>query len=155
VASQGQVSAGRVGRAHGLDGSFYVDGSERELDEGAEVEIEGVTRVVERRGGTPDRPLLRLAGVSDRDSATALRGSQLLVAAEEADEDGDWLVSDLVGCRVTGMGTVARVIDAPSCDVLELEDGRLVPLISDAVRRVDVSAGVVEVDLAFLGEEES
>jgi 16S rRNA processing protein RimM len=155
VTGQGQVSAGRVGRAHGLDGSFYVDSPERELPEGAEVEVGGRTRVVERRGGTDDRPLLRVDGVSDRESAAALRGSQLLLAAEATDEAGDWLVSDLVGCRVEGMGTVARVIDAPSCDVLELEDGRLVPLISDAVRRVDVSAGVVEVDLAFLGEEES
>ena len=33
-----------------------------------------------------------------------------------------------------GLGRVARVLDAPSCSVLELEDGTLVPFISDADR---------------------
>jgi ribosomal 30S subunit maturation factor RimM len=44
------------------------------------------------------------------------------------------------------------VVSAPSCDVLEVgDDGVLVPFVSDAVRRVDPEAGVIEVDLRFLG----
>jgi ribosomal 30S subunit maturation factor RimM len=43
-----------------------------------------------------------------------------------------------------------RVIDSPSCDLLELEGGELVPLISDAVRAVDLDARVIEVDRRFL-----
>ena len=54
--------------------------------------------------------------------------------------EGEWLASDLVGCRVPGLGTVARVVDAPSCSVLELDDGTLVPFISDAIERVDLDA---------------
>ena len=49
------------------------------------------------------------------------------------------------------MGTVAQVIDGPSCSVLELEDGTLIPLVSDAVRSVDLEAGEIEVDRDFLG----
>lgn len=146
-----QVSAGRVGRAHGLDGSFYMDAAARELAEGAEVEVAGVPRRVERVAGTAQRPLLRLAGVDAREAAAELRGAELLVEDDAPAED-ELLVDDLVGCRVLEMGVVVRVIQAPSCDVLELDDGRLVPLVSDAIRRVDVQAREVEVDLRFLGE---
>jgi ribosomal 30S subunit maturation factor RimM len=44
------------------------------------------------------------------------------------------------------------VVAAPSCDVLEVgEEAVLVPLVTDAVVRVDVEARVIEVDLRFLG----
>jgi ribosomal 30S subunit maturation factor RimM len=47
---------------------------------------------------------------------------------------------------------VRRVIAGPSCDVLEVGDGAvLVPFISDAIRRVDTDARVIEVDAEFLG----
>jgi ribosomal 30S subunit maturation factor RimM len=47
-----------------------------------------------------------------------------------------------------------RVIDSPSCDLLELEGGQLVPLISDAVRSVDLDARAIEVDRRFLRLED-
>jgi ribosomal 30S subunit maturation factor RimM len=49
------------------------------------------------------------------------------------------------------MGTVARVVDSPSCSVLELDDGTLIPLIADAVREVDLDAGEIHVNREFLG----
>ena len=148
-----QVTAGRVGRPHGLDGSFYVDRPSEDLAEGTEVAVAGRRAVVERRAGTPDRPIIRLSGVADRDAAGGLRGEPLFVAGEL--EDGEFLVEDLVGCHVPGLGTVRRVVAAPSCDVLEVGDeGVLVPFVSDAIRRVDPAAGVIEADLRFLGLEE-
>ena len=49
-------------------------------------------------------------------------------------------------------GYVERVLDGPSCDLLEVgEDGILVPLVSDAVKRVDLEARVIEIDREFLG----
>ena len=66
----------------------------------------------------------------------------------------EWLIAELVGCRIEGIGEVRRVLTLPSCDVLEVgEEGVLVPLISDAVLRVDVDARVIEVDRRFLGLE--
>ena len=44
-----------------------------------------------------------------------------------------------------------RVMDGPSCSLLELEDGVLVPFVSDAVRLVDPDGRRIEVDDAFLG----
>jgi 16S rRNA processing protein RimM len=146
----GQISAGRVGRPHGLDGSFYVEHVAEPLVAGAEVVVAGRRATVERRAGTDDRPLLRLSGVEDRSAAEALRGEAILVDGGELAE-GEFLTADLVGCEVPGLGAVRRVIAAPSCDLLEVGDGAvLVPLISDAVKRIDTAARLIEVDLAFL-----
>jgi 16S rRNA processing protein RimM len=146
-----------VGRAHGLDGSFYVDGARPELlFEGAAVTVDGREATVERRAGTDQRPLIRVSGVGDRSGAEALRGGELLCEREGPDEPvaGEWDAAELVGCEVPGLGAVRRVVAAPSCDLLEVgDDAVLVPFVSDAVRRVDPAAGVIEVDLRFLGLE--
>ena len=140
------VTAGRVGKPHGLDGSFYVERPRHELPEGAEVTLAGRAHRIVRRAGTDERPLIRLA---ELDHPSAVRGKLLLVEDELG--EGEWLASDLVGLSVRGMGTVAQVIDAPSCSLLELEDGTLIPLVSDAVRSVDLEAGEIEVARDFLG----
>jgi 16S rRNA processing protein RimM len=142
------VTAGVVGRSHGLDGSFHVERPQHPLERGAVVRLEGVEHVVKRRAGTDRKPLVRLDGIASREAVTALRGKLLLV--EQALGEGEWLAEDLVGCRVDGLGPVVRVIDAPSCDLLELEGGELVPLISDAVLAVDLDARTIEVDRRFL-----
>ena len=149
------MHAGRVGRPHGRDGSFYVDRPEHPLPEGTEVMVAGRRARVERRGGTGDRPLVWLSELEERDAAVALRGEALLVAEAEAPlADDEWLADDLVGCTVPGLGEVRRVLFGPSCELLEVgEKGVLVPLVSDAVRRVDLDAGEIEVDRRFLGLE--
>jgi 16S rRNA processing protein RimM len=148
-----QVSAGRVGRPHGLDGSFYVNGPKQPLAEGTVITVAGADRRVERRAGTDERPIVRLEGISDRDGAAALLGEQLLLDLEEEPlEEGEYIVSDLVGCTIEGLGVVTGVIPGPSCDVLEVGvDGVLVPLVSDAVKRVDIEGRIIEIDRDFLG----
>jgi 16S rRNA processing protein RimM len=149
-----KVSAGVVGRPHGLDGSFHVVHPSEDLAEGTELEVAGRTVSVERRAGTADRPIIRISGVGDRDAAGALRGEQLMVDAGELAES-EYLVDDLVGCKVPGLGEVRAVITGPSCDVLEVgEEQTLVPLVSDAVTRIDLGTRVIEVDRAFLGLDE-
>ena len=145
------LSAGRVGRAHGRDGSFYVENPDHPLDVGTHVTVAGRAHRVERRGGTAERPLLRLSGVEDREAAAELSGEPLVVEGVVGEQE--WLAEDLVGCGVEGLGEVRRVLDGPSCDLLELEDGTLVPLVSDAVRRVDVDNRAIEIDRRFLGLE--
>ena len=137
----------KVGRPHGLDGSFHVDGP---LDEGAVVRIgEREFTVVERKGSDA-RPIVRLAGVDDRDAAEALRGETLDAGDAEPAGDGEWLIEDLVGCRIEGIGQVTGVLEGMSCDVLEVGD-ELIPLVTDAVTKVDVENKVIEVDREFLG----
>jgi 16S rRNA processing protein RimM len=151
TAAARQVTAGRVGRPHGLDGSFYVERPSEPLAVGTEVSIAGRRRVVDRRAGTDDRPIVRLSGVADRDAAGGLRGEPLMVEAGELAE-GEYLSEDLIGCEVPGVGLVREVLNLPSCDVLEVgDDGVLVPLVADAVTRVDIVARRIEVDRRFLG----
>jgi 16S rRNA processing protein RimM len=148
-----QVSAGRVGRPHGLDGSFYVNGPKQPLAEGTVIRVAGADRLVERRAGTDERPIVRLEGISDRNGASALLGEQLLLEQEDEPlEEGEYIVSDLVGCTIEGLGVVTGVIPGPSCDVLEVGvDGVLVPFVSDAVKRVDLEGRIIEIDRHFLG----
>jgi 16S rRNA processing protein RimM len=143
------VTAGRVGKAHGRDGSFYVEDVDHPLAEGTTVWLASGTHTVERRAGGDDRPLVRLSGIGDRDALASLRGELLLVEEELA--EGEWLAGDLVGCEVPGLGRVSRVLGGPSCDVLELDDGTLVPIVSDAIVSIDPGAGRIEVRLEFLG----
>jgi 16S rRNA processing protein RimM len=144
------VTAGRIGRSHGFDGSFWVEDASHPLSLGTAVVVAGEEREVERRAGTDARPLLRLKGLAD---PKPLRGSELLVDQQLG--AGEWLTAELIGCEVVDVGTVRRVIDSPSCDVLELEDGTLIPLVSDAVQDVDVGARRIRVDRRFLGLEDA
>jgi 16S rRNA processing protein RimM len=140
------VTAGRVGKPHGLDGSFYVERPEHDLPRGTAVVVRGEARTVERRAGSDRRPLVRLAGIDDPRS---VRGELLLV--EQELEAGEWLAADLQGCEIPGQGRVHRVLAGPSCSVLELEDGTLVPFVSDAIGHVDVAAKRIEVKPEFIG----
>lgn len=137
----------KVGRPHGLDGSFYVDGP---LDEGVTVRIGDREFTVAERKGTDAKPIIRLSGVEGRDAAEALRGEVLSPAEAEPPGDDEWPIEDLVGCRIEGVGEVTGVLEGLSCDVLEVGD-QLIPLVTDAVTRVDVENKVIEVNREFLG----
>ncbi len=158
-----RLQAGRVGRAHGLDGSLYVtDPHPPLLTEGREVTVAGVVRTIVRRAGVHQRPIVQLDGVENRTAAEALRGQPLTVARTEAPALGEeeWWAHELEGCVVRdgaqSIGTVSALRALPSCEVLEVrrEDGGelLVPMVRDAIRNVDVAAGVIDVSLEFLGE---
>jgi 16S rRNA processing protein RimM len=138
------VTAGRVGKPHGRDGSFYVERAAHPLPDGITLVLLGTRHTLTHRGGTDDRPLVRLSGVEDPRS---LRGELLLVEDELGSDE--WLASDLLECSVPGHGRVVRVLDGPSCSVLELEDGSLVPFVSDAIH--SVAEGVIEVNEDFVG----
>lgn len=158
---------GRIGRPHGLDGSFHVtQPRERVLEAATSLLLDGGRTVaIVRHDGTPAAPILRLEGIGSREAVEALRGADLYVPRASAPplEEDEWLAEDLVGCRVvdgaTAVGVVAKLLPYPSCELLEVQrpepgaKALLVPLISDAVRSVDVAAKVIDINSAFLGEE--
>lgn len=134
------------------------------LAAGADVRVGGSDRRIERRAGFDARPIVRLEGDRDRAAAEGLRGREILVAREGAPELGpdEWWAEDLEGCAVSDsgreVGVVTRLLELPSCEVLEVARGGggeplLVPLVSDAVRDVDLEQRVIDIDLRFLGEE--
>jgi 16S rRNA processing protein RimM len=157
------LEAGRVGRAHGLDGSFYVTGARpRMLSEGSEVTVAGQTRRIVRCAGVERRPIVRLEGIDDRFAVEALRGQPLTIARAQAPAlgEGEWWAHELEGCAVRDgkrrLGTVSGLLELPSCEALQVrrEDGSelLVPMVRDAIRDVDIAAGSIDVSLDFLGE---
>jgi 16S rRNA processing protein RimM len=165
TSAAGWLRAGVVGRPHGLDGSFYVTQPKPDLLVlGLDVWIDGEPRLITRRAGFDRGLILRLEGCEDRPGAQALGGRELLVGRDRAPEldAEEWWAEDLEGCAVHDarreIGVVKRLLALPSCDVLEVTRAGggpelLVPLIKDAVRRVDVDRREIEIDLRFLGEE--
>jgi 16S rRNA processing protein RimM len=158
------LQAGRIGRPHGLDGSFHVvEPNPRLLQDGTALRVAGRERRIDRRAGHDAGVIVRLEGCSDRSAAEALRGEELLVARGTAPALGpdEWWAEELEGCAVRdgqrAVGRVKRLLALPSCEVLEVEraeggDDLLVPLVSDAVREVDTDRREIDIDLAFLGE---
>jgi 16S rRNA processing protein RimM len=145
--------AGKVGKPHGLDGSFHVvDPVPGALDVGADV---GIGKIVARKG-TEAAPILRLDVAADRTAIEALRGAELRVprSAARALEDDEYWADDLAGCSVFAgerdLGTVERMVAYPSCEVLVVGE-HLIPMVRDAIRSVDVAARRIEVDPDFLG----
>jgi 16S rRNA processing protein RimM len=154
------LNAGRVGRPHGLDGSFHVTRPRGVLLAlGGSVRIGEDVHEIVRRAGTEDRPILRLRGIDDRAGIEALREADLLVERAHAPAlpDGEYWSEDLEGCTVLTpegreLGVVATMRALPSCEVLEVGD-LLVPMVGDAVVSIDVDERRIVVDPGFLGVE--
>jgi 16S rRNA processing protein RimM len=167
AARRGELRAGRIGRPHGLDGSFYVEEANlRLLREGQPLLIGARPAAVEQRKGTDERPIIRLEALRDRAAVEDARGETLLARRDQAPKlpEDEWWAEDLEGCAVLAegrqIGTVKRLIGLPSCEALQVEraDGEeelLVPLVIDAVPEVDVEQGTIEIDLEFLGATRS
>ncbi len=148
------VQIGIVGRPHGTDGAFVVERAstdERRWEVGAQVLVEGaaaritLTRRVGggRRAIKLDRPVSRGAEVSVR------------LGDLPPPEPDSYNAFQLVGLAVvddTGapVGTVAEVLPGSANDNLELDDGRLVPLIEDAIREIDLEARRIVVADGYL-----
>src|SRR5262249_53903186 len=112
---------GQVGRAHGLDGSFYLEQVSQTVAVGDAVSVAGRPATVERWDGPDDRPLVRVSGIADRTAAEAERGAEIATIGPRDPLGADeWYDDDLIGCEIEGLGDVRAVIHAPSCDLLEV-----------------------------------
>jgi 16S rRNA processing protein RimM len=127
-----------------------------ELLAGREELLLGDRRVVlTRHDGTPEKPILRIDGCASREEAEALRGTELRVPESEAPplKEGEFWARDVAGCRVTDgereVGVVERMIALPSCEALVVGD-RLIPLVGDAIRSIDLPGRRIDVDLGFV-----
>jgi 16S rRNA processing protein RimM len=149
------VPIGRVGRPHGLDGAFVVEQAsedERRWSVGSTLLVDGEPATIEvarRVGG--GRRAIRLDRPVRRGGELAVRRTDL----PPTDPDS-YYAFELVGLVVVGddgvdIGRVVGIYPGVANDNLELADGRLIPLIGDAIRDVDLSTGRIVVDDGFLG----
>ena len=148
-----RVLVGRVGRPHGLDGSFVVEHASEDPErfaEGAELLAAGEpAKVVSSKRAGQGRLVVKL----DR---RVERGAPLEVSREALPEPepGKWYVFQLVGLAVEEdggrlLGRVADVEPWPANDVLVLEDGAMLPLVDACVLEVDLDAGRILVAPGF------
>jgi 16S rRNA processing protein RimM len=151
------VTVGRVGKPHGLDGSFVVEDASAEPSRfaiDAELWVGGEpARVVSSRRAR-GRPVIRL----DR---PAERGTLLTVpaAALPAPEQDSYYVFQLVGLRVEeeggrALGRVADVAAGVANDVLELDSGLALPMHEDCISVVDLAAGKIVIARGFARDHE-
>jgi 16S rRNA processing protein RimM len=147
------VTVGRVGRPHGLNGAFVVEGASDDASRftvGARVSVDGQdAEIVEakRAGG---RPVVRL----DR---KVTRGALLEVPAAELPSpgEGSYYVFQLIGLDVEeeggrGLGRVQEVAPGVANDVLELDSGIALPMVEDCIRAVDIERGRIVVSPGFV-----
>jgi len=147
------VPIGRVGRPHGLDGSFFVEGpSDRPgaFAVGAVVFANGEPlKIVSSKHGSQQRPVIRLERRVDRGAELAVPRESLPPLGED-----EYYSFQLVGLAVEEeggrvLGRVRDVLDYPANDVLELDTGLSLPLVEACVRKVDLESGRIVVAQGF------
>ena len=146
------VQVGRVGKSHGLDGSFVVeDASEsRELfAKGATLLVDGVEATVVASKLARGRPVIRLDRRLERGTVLHVPRSALAPVGQD-----EYYVFQLVGMDVVeeggrALGQVADVAPGVANDVLELNSGLLLPMVEECVLSVDTGAGRIVVAAGF------
>ena len=120
--------------------------------------VGGQPMTLEKAAGTAKSPTARLAGVSSREAAEALRGQLLEVERAELPplEEGEYYHADLIGLAVldgegTSLGTVVAVENFGAGDLLEIENaGGKRALVPFRPGIADLTDGKVVIDPVFL-----
>jgi 16S rRNA processing protein RimM len=146
------VKVGRVGKPHGLDGSFFVEHASEEAErfaKGATLHVDGDPAEIVASKRSRGRPVIRL----DRE---APRGAELAVPRDQLPPPGEdeYYEFQLVGLAVEEeggrpLGSVAAVIPGPANDVLELDSGLLLPLVGACIQQVDLDTGRIIIARGF------
>jgi 16S rRNA processing protein RimM len=154
VSAPERVIVGRVGKSHGLDGSFVVEDASatpERFEVGAKLLVDGKAVTVVAARQARGRPVIRL----DR---RVPRGAALEVGRESLEQtaEDEYYVFQLVGLRVEveggeTLGTVSDVAPGVANDVLELDSGLLLPMVEDCVLQVDLLGGRIVVAPGFSG----
>jgi 16S rRNA processing protein RimM len=159
---------GGIQKPHGIRGELFV---RVETDRPDEVFTPGRVLLLGDERGHPDgrtltvdraRPfkgglLMKVVGMTSRTAEVdALKGAQLLLLREELAplKENEVYTHQLIGLRVVSdegdVGTVRDLYDAPGGQLLGVDrPGRkelLIPFVKELVRRIDVEAGVLELN---------
>ncbi len=163
-----ELVVGRVAKAHGIAGEIVVDVRTDDPDERF---ANGKTLRGRAARGNPERTftvesvrahggrlLIRLAGVSDRSAADALRGTLFVVDSDELpaiDEPDEYYDHQLEGLTVRTLdgaevGRISEVLHTAAGELLSVktEAGTeiLIPFVTAIVPTVSLADGVVEID---------
>jgi 16S rRNA processing protein RimM len=147
-----RVVVGRVGRPHGLDGSFFVESASEDPGRfvaGKTLHVAGEELRIVGSKQARGRPVIRLERRVDRGATLEVPRDALPPPAEDS-----YYVFQLVGLEVVeeggeSLGRVADVAPGVANDVLELDSGLALPLVDACVREVDLASGRIVVAPGF------
>lgn len=151
------VVVGRVGRPHGIDGSFFVEGgsdSAERFARGATLLVDGdPAEITGAKRGAGGRFVIKLDRPVPRGATLAVRRDEL-----PDPEPDTYYVFQLVGLTVEEeggrpLGVVTDVSPAPANDALVLDSGQLLPLVESCVLEVDLGARRILVARGFADAE--
>ena len=96
--------------------------------------------------------LASLEGVSDMDTAAAMKGTILYAARDDFElEEGDYFIADLIGLpvidNISGVtyGKIKDVINRGASDIYVVNTPtgeRMIPVVEEFVKRIDLDSGV-------------
>ncbi len=142
---------GHVRKAHGLKGEVVVHLStnrDERVAKGARLVVGEVEMVVKSSRPKDADFLVFFEGVTSREAADELRGSEL--RAEPLDDPDELWVHELIGAQVIDQsgearGEVTAVQANPASDLLVVDDEMLIPVVF--VVDIDTGANTVNVDV--------
>lgn len=164
---QGKVRVARIGKPHGIRGEVtvevftdspklrFVKNNIFAVHSGGKLPILFPSLTIEKARWNKKILLLKFAEFSDRNTAEALRNSELYAEPEETKVDDDsWYAEDLIGMSVhqnefvTAMlGEVSDLITGDAQDLLEilLLNGNqvLLPFVEEIVPEIDEERGAI------------
>lgn len=167
---ESRIEIGGVARAHGIRGEIVVVTHDPDSDTLGKIEsiyINGVAHKIIQARDTQRGWLVALDAIKTRNDAEALQGARVEVDRDQLElDDDDVILDDLIDCEVrlpdgTLWGTVYAVdpgtyqdllvvharapgtpVDATDPPLVE----RLLPLVDEFVKNIDLAAGVITVD---------
>ena len=127
------LEIGKILKPHGLSGELIVDLSTNRterLNPGSVISTQEFKLNIKTSRPHQKKFIVHFEGIENREKADELRGESLF--AEPIKDETVW-VHELVGAEVIDQkginrGLVTSVVHNPASDLLELEDGNLVPL---------------------------
>ena len=159
------VLIGKIVGAHGLKGTSKI----QSYAESLEIFKSGGALLVRSPEGSENRyeidwikshsrgALLTFKGVTDRDQAKSLIGSELYIAKAKLPEleAGTYYWFDLIGINVYTpddryIGSIASIIETGANDVYVVKDADkeiLVPALESVVRSIDIEQKIMRVEL--------
>ncbi len=162
-----RIRLGRILGGHGLQGEvrvrYFGDSPEniewvQLLFLGNDADSPELSRLNCRQGARASEVLMQLAGVSDREAADALSGTDVYADVEGLSPlpQGEYYWYQLVGCRVEDLegrelGVVQSLWDASGHDLLVLEDAQggelLIPTSREVLREIDLEQQLLRVNV--------
>jgi 16S rRNA processing protein RimM len=147
-----RVTIGKVGRPHGIDGAFFVEhpsDDARWWKTGARFLAGGTPVEVVAHRTSSGRPVIKVEPPAERGA---------LLEVDRADlpptEEDEFYAFELVGLDVVeeggrALGKVRAVTPGVANDVLELDDGVLLPMVEDCIVSIDLDAARIDVAKGF------